>query len=88
MATLEERAAAMQLKYQQAYKDKNPFFGAVQGCKDIDAEDTEGPEANNNELSFVDESKITFNADEGFSSLGEEDDEDDDAAEAEAIELI
>ena len=35
----------------------------------------------------MDESKITFNADEGFSSLGE-DDEDDDAAEAEAIELI
>ncbi len=39
------------------------------------------------EGSFIDESKITFNQDdEGFSSLG--DDEDDDAAEAEAIMLI
>lgn len=36
-------------------------------------------------MSFIDESKITFNVDEeGFSSIGDED-EDDDAAEAEAI---
>jgi len=38
-------------------------------------------------MSFVDESKIMYNdADEGYSSLGDDDDdEDDDAAEAEAI---
>ena len=40
-------------------------------------------------MSFIDESKVTFDeADvEGFSSLGD-DDEDDDAAEEEAIQLI
>ena len=38
-------------------------------------------------MSFVDESKITYNVDEeGFSSLGES--SGDDAAEAEAIQLI
>ena len=42
----------------------------------------------NKEASFIDESKISFNQDEeGFSSLGE-DDEDDEGAEAEAILLI
>ena len=40
------------------------------------------------EISFADESKITFNNDDGLSSIGDPDDEDDDAAEAEAIQLI
>ena len=39
------------------------------------------------EMSFVNESKITFDADEAFSSIGDDDD-DDDEAEAEAIALI
>lgn len=39
------------------------------------------------DVSFADESKLTFNADEGYSSLAENDDDDDDA-EGEAIQLI
>ena len=38
-------------------------------------------------MSFADESKLTFNADEGYSSLADNDDDDDDA-EGEAIQLI
>ena len=50
----------------------------------------DGTTAQGDEMSFIDESKVTFDeADvEGFSSLGDDDDEDDDAAEEEAIQLI
>ena len=72
MSSLEDRAAAMQLKYNKA--NRQP----------ADAE--EGTTAQGDEMSFIDESKVTFDEAEveGFSSLGD-DDEDDDAAEEEAI---
>ena len=77
MSSLEERAAAMQLKYNKAKRQPG----------ENNAE--EGTTAQGDEMSFIDESKVTFDdADvEGFSSLGD-DDEDDDAAEEEAIQLI
>ena len=83
MTSLEERAAAMQLKYLQ---DRSENLKTQVGAESQKEYDTAH---DNEEVSFIDESKITFNQDEGgFSSLGEGDDEDDDEAEAEAIQLI
>ena len=74
MSSLEDRAAAMQLKYNKANRQPVEMIAE------------EGTTAQGDEMSFIDESKVTFDEAEveGFSSLGD-DDEDDDAAEEEAI---
>ena len=75
MTTLEERAAAMQKAYLRAKQEESMRQSQQQTMEAAD------------DVSFADESKLTFNADEGYSSLAENDDDDDDA-EGEAIQLI
>ena len=94
MTTLEERAAKMQSKYllekaeleaaKQSQQLKESLLASLAQEEDEVQNMDQYENRQTEEMSFVDESKITYNVDEeGFSSLGES--SGDDAAEAEAI---